>query len=112
MKQKKIEYCRKDERGELIQVNTGRWRQLNILKLKKGFSFGGHYHKLKEELFYIIKGEIKISIKNDGGTHSLLLKSGDCFLVEPYDNHTLHALKDSIVVEALSKPYNSNDIHE
>ena len=45
MQRLKVEYQRKEDRGTLTQVNSGDWKQLNILEIKKGNTFGGHYHK-------------------------------------------------------------------
>ena len=54
MKKLNVEYARNDSRGSLIQVSSGKWEQLNHLIIKAGNSFGGHYHKLKTELFYCL----------------------------------------------------------
>jgi mannose-6-phosphate isomerase-like protein (cupin superfamily) len=112
MQRLKAEYQRKEDRGTLTQVNTGEWKQLNILEIKKGNTFGGHYHKEKEELFYIVFGKVEFIIENEQGTFTESLGKGDCFLVEPYDTHTICALQDTIIVEVLSHPYSKEDTYE
>ena len=107
----KVEYIRKDKRGILIQINTGLWKQVNYLTIKKDEAFGGHYHRHKEELFYLIKGAVKVEIINkikQQGTR-LSFKKGECFLIEPMEKHTLYALKNSELVELLSEPYSQLD---
>jgi mannose-6-phosphate isomerase-like protein (cupin superfamily) len=111
MQKLKVEYQRKEDRGTLTQVNTGDWKQLNVLEIKKGDIFGGHYHKEKTELFYVIFGMVEFIIANDQGMFAETLIKGDCLLVEPYDKHTLCALKDATIVEVLSHPYSKEDIY-
>lgn len=112
MQRLKVEYQRKEDRGTLTQVNTGDWKQLNILEIKKGNTFGGHYHKEKEELFYVIFGKVEFIIENDKGLFTEILGKGDCLFVEPYDKHTLCALQDTTVVEVLSQPFSKEDNYE
>jgi mannose-6-phosphate isomerase-like protein (cupin superfamily) len=112
MQRLKVEYVRKEERGTLIQVSSGEWKQLNILEIKKGNTFGGHYHKEKEELFYVVFGKVEFIIENDKGTFTETLGKGDCLLVEPYDKHTICALQDSTLGELLSATYSKEDVYE
>ncbi len=105
------EFVREDDRGSLIQVNTDNWKQLNYLIIKQGEIFGGHYHKHKKELFYVIKGKVGISaIDKQGGKNIVLEKTGGCVVIEPYDLHTIAALEDSEIVEVLSEPFDKGDI--
>ena len=112
MKLLKPEFIRKESRGELVQVITGDFKQLNVLKIKKGKAFGGHYHKKKHEVFYIIKGKILLQILRGKKGKVEKLSEGDCFLVEPYDLHYLTAREDSILVEVLSQPFSEEDSYE
>lgn len=113
MKILKPEFERKDKRGRLIQIVTGDFKQLNFLEIKKGHKFGGHYHKKKREIFYVIKGEIQLETITEKGVEIItLFKEGSCFLVEPYDKHIIVAEEDSLLVEVLSEPYSKNDTYE
>ena len=111
MKRLQVEFKREDTRGFLIQVNTNSWKQMNHLFIIAGESFGGHYHKKKEELFYVTKGDVTIDIINDLGGKSIDLKKGDCVLVEPYDVHTVHAITDCEIIELLSESYSEEDTY-
>ena len=111
MQRLKVEYQRKENRGTLTQVNTGDWKQLNVLEIKKGETFGGHYHKEKTELFYVIFGEAEFVIENTQGVFTEQLAKGDCLLVEPYDTHTIYASKDVAIAEVLSHPYSEQDTY-
>jgi quercetin dioxygenase-like cupin family protein len=103
MKTIKAEYERTNERGSLIQVSTGEWKQVNVLKMNKGKTFGGHYHKKRTELFYVIQGELSMPDRK--------LHSGEAILIEPFDMHTFTACEDSIVLELLSTPFTEEDTH-
>lgn len=112
MQRLKVEYQRKEPRGILTQVNTGEWNQLNVIEIKKGEIFGRHYHKEKTELFYVVFGIVEFIIENEQGVFTELLNKGECLLVEPYDKHTLCAVKDATIVELLSTPYSKEDSYE
>jgi quercetin dioxygenase-like cupin family protein len=109
MKKEQVNYRREDERGSLVEISRGLWQQINHLTIKKGNSFGGHYHKYKKELFYLVKGEIEILIISDKGGQKVGMKPGDALLIEPYDEHTIRAIEDSEIVELLSKPFSEED---
>jgi quercetin dioxygenase-like cupin family protein len=102
-----VEFVRKDDRGELIQVSTGEWKQANILHIKKGKKLGGHYHKEHSELFYVIDGRIRFT----GRLTAIQLKTGDSLFIQPYDKHTFYALKNSTVLELLTRPYDKGDTY-
>lgn len=111
MKKLILEFRRADERGSLTQVNTGKWRQLNCLLIKKGETFGGHYHKHRIELFYCLRGSIRFKVENmlNKDKKIFYFKTGDCLLIEPFDKHTLYAREDTEIVELLNKPYDKED---
>ena len=111
MQRLNVEFVREDSRGSLIQINTDNWKQLNYLILNKGQEFGGHYHKHKKELFYVVKGKVNISaIDKQGGKNIIIERTDGCILIEPYDIHTLFAVEDSEIVELLSEPFDEKDI--
>mgnify|MGYP001613679146 CR=1 FL=1 len=109
MQRLNVEYSRIDERGTLIQINTGVWKQINYLSIKKNQSFGGHYHKHKKELFYVLRGFINMEIEKDNLHYCLPVKKGQCFLVEPYETHTIFADRNSELIELLSESFSKKD---
>ena len=106
------EYEREDHRGKLTQLITGSWKQANLIEIKKGKKFGGHYHKKKKEYFYILYGHVMMSVKIDGVEQTVFLRRGHSFIIEPYETHTLEATEDTSIVELLSKPYDEKDVYE
>lgn len=109
MRVKKVEFEYKDKRGAFKQITSGNWKQLNILETKKGFVRGGHYHKQTLEFFYVQKGKIKLMIKNlkTGSKKTGTYKNGECFVIGPFESHTIKAISDSMLVVLLSKIHNA-----
>ena len=109
MKILKPEFQRKDDRGSLTQVITDNFKQLNVLEIAKGEKFGNHYHKIKHEVFYIISGRILLKIdQNDW----IMMNEGTAFLIEPGDRHTIEAIRNTVIAETLSHPYDKGDTYE
>lgn len=105
----------KRDDGILIQISTGLWKQVNLLEIPKGETLGGHYHLGKEELFYIIRGEIAVHIKRnktDKNEDNFVIEKGNCVLIETGEEHTIIANKDSTVIELLSEPYDEGDSYK
>src|SRR3990167_1262013 len=111
MQRVKAEYIREDKRGRLIQVSTGIWRQVNYIFIRAGERFGEHYHKHKEELFFIIRGICEVSITNTKTKREFksTFRDGECFLIKPFENHTLFAFQDTEMIELLSSPFSKKD---
>lgn len=66
-----------------------------ILNLNKGFRCSMHYHKNKDETFYIIEG--KVLLEHDGKMK--ILKTGDIQRIEPGQKHRFTGLKNSKIIE-------------
>lgn len=108
------EYHRNDSRGSLTQIVSGDWKQINLLEIKAGETFGGHYHKEKTEYFYVISGTVKVEISNAKTGKEFVngMIESEAFIVEPYDKHTLTGITNCTVLELLSVPYNKEDCFE
>ena len=109
MKILKPEVVISDSRGILKEIEKSfTWKQLNYIFTKKGFVRGKHYHKHTLELYYIIKGRLELHIvdlkKKKESTY--LFKKGSCFIVEPYESHTLKFLTDVESIVLLSEKFN------
>jgi len=66
-----------------------------LLILKKGFRCSMHYHKNKDETFYINKG--KVLMETDG-KKSIMLQ-GDSIRLTPGMKHRFTGLEDSEIIE-------------
>ena len=58
-----------------------------------------HYHKIKHETFYIIKGRVKMDLA-DG---TIIMEQGDIFVIDQNTKHRFTRLDDSLSLES-SKP--------
>jgi len=66
-----------------------------IMLLKKGFRCSIHYHKIKEETFYILEGKMLIELEGE----KAIMKPGDVILIKPGQKHRFSALEDTKFAE-------------
>lgn len=109
-----IEYSRKDDRGILIQVITGKFKQLTMLAVKKGAKLGGHFHLKKKEVFYLLTGDITLSIRDKIKTKQIRLVSKKqppltCVVVDEHEVHSITANEDSMLVRIATEPFTEED---
>lgn len=109
-----IRWIPKNWGGEKIIVNNDKYCG-KILFFIKGKRASFHYHKKKEESFYVQSGAIKlysssllpedleVNIKHgialDEFCNVDVLERGDVFHLEPYTAHQIVALEDSEIFE-------------
>lgn len=68
---------------------------LKELFLRKGSESSLHYHESKEELFYIVKGRIKVQLDQEEED----LEPGDVLLISPGQRHQIRPLEDTLILE-------------
>lgn len=92
-----------DERGTLVQLLHDRCSQVNIVTSVAGAFRGGHYHKINTEIFYVISGEMNVTVSRDGKEESYAFTQGDMFEIEPYVIHSFDYTKDSMLAVMYDK---------
>ena len=72
-----------------------------ILKFNKDAKFSMHYHKLKEETFYVLKGKLLIkSIDlSNANRYEFEIKSGDIVDIPRFQPHQIIAIEESEIIE-------------
>jgi len=75
-----------------------------ILIVKRGYQCSYHYHKLKDETFYILEGMVNMIIEGE----SELLAQGESVRIYPYMKHRFVGVKDSQILE-ISTQHFEND---
>lgn len=73
-----------------------------LLYFVKGKKCSWHYHKLKDEVFYIQSGKLLVRYGFDTDktvANEILLERGDSFHVKPYLIHQMTALEDTEMFE-------------
>lgn len=66
-----------------------------LLFVKKGYQCSLHYHKVKDEMFLLSKGHIRLEL----GKKVLYLREGNFVRVPPGTLHRFRGLEDSVMVE-------------
>lgn len=69
------------------------------LVFKVGYQFSMHYHKIKDETFYVLTGKLYLETEYEGKHETRLLVAGDIVHIVPYMNHRLTALAPSEIIE-------------
>lgn len=64
-----------------------------------------HFHKIKDETFYIIKGSVLLEINDK----VKVLKPGDSILIKPNDKHRFTGLEESEIIEFSTHHYDGDD---
>jgi dTDP-4-dehydrorhamnose 3,5-epimerase-like enzyme len=101
-----------EERGEFAQIsyreNIG---HLAFFQIREGFFRGSHYHEIKEEVFYVIRGRIRALFKDleNGETEEHILTKGQKISVRPRCAHIFHGLEDALVIEYSPQFYDRAD---
>ena len=104
-----------EERGEFVQIAYQEaMHHLAAFEIKKGFSRGSHYHKKKEEIFYVFRGKIKAlfidmdTVQRD----ERILEKGDKIRVKIRCGHLFYGLEDALVIEYSPQVYDKEDTYK
>jgi len=101
-----------EERGEFVQIAYHEeMRHLAIFEIKKDHFRGNHFHKKKEEIFYVFGGKIT-AIFMDMDTlqrEEKILEKGDRIRLKPRCGHIFRALDDTLIVEYSPQDFDPED---
>ena len=84
-----------------------------ILRFEKGKRCSWHYHKVKDEVFYLLSGkmELRVSYEDDMSNAALLtLEKGDVFHVKTGMRHQMIAIEESELLEVSTKHFEEDSI--
>jgi len=70
-----------------------------ILTIKKGFQCSIHHHRVKEESFYVLGGQILMEINDTHKNDCFIMEEGDAVDIHTNLNHRFSAIKDSKIIE-------------
>ncbi len=81
-----------------------------ILRFNAGAQFSMHYHMLKHETFYVLKGRLELRCfeLSDATPHEGEIKQGDVIVIPPGNPHKLIALEDSEIIEISTQHFESD----
>lgn len=66
-----------------------------FLYLKKGKRCSMHYHKNKDETFYILSGKVLMEVKGE----EKIMRKGDSQHITPLMRHRFNGLEESVIIE-------------
>lgn len=81
-----------------------------LLVFKAGKKFSMHFHKIKQESWYVSKGQFQYTWvdMSTGTLHTDYLKEGDALTIMPYHPHQLEALEDGIIFEVSTQHFDED----
>ena len=101
-------------RGELAVLTDGSVpiRHLSYLELRPGMIRGNHYHKQRREWFYLISGELTLTMTDaKGGEKTVIqLRAGDLAYITPEIVHALNPVTPGSAIEFAAEPFDLTDV--
>ena len=81
-----------------------------FLKFNKDSRFSMHFHAIKHETWYILKGKFQVNWidTKTAETHKFILREGNTWVNDPLMPHQLICLKKGIIIE-ISSPDSVED---
>ena len=61
------------------------------LNLVQGYQCSLHYHKIKDETFYVLEGIVELELQEEGRPATVTLKKGEQYRLVPYTLHRFRA---------------------
>jgi mannose-6-phosphate isomerase-like protein (cupin superfamily) len=102
--------------GELAQFYNADEgiRYMAFIELLPGQVRGNHYHKVKEELVYVIRGEVSLSVADidSQASASVSLRAGDLAMIRTGIAHALRSVEPGQAIEFSSARFDPADIHK
>lgn len=74
--------------------------------LRKGQQSSLHYHRLKDETFYVLNGRIRLELENE----TTILEPGAVVRIHPHMTHRFGGLEDSVFFE-FSTGHSDEDVY-
>jgi len=104
-----------DSRGSFRGLTQQGWAEVNFVQTHPGQIRGGHYHRHTTELFFIISGDVEITIRHvmTNESKTFMARPGDLFLVEPLEIHTFRTRTVAQWINMLSEAFDAEqpDLH-
>lgn len=95
-----------DDRRVLIEwLRDFNVRSCKVLVAKEKCDVGNHHHKLKDEIFYLLKGRGKATLDEKEES----IKEGDVIFVPRNTTHSFILEEGSVLLGAGTRPYDTND---
>lgn len=103
------DFAFEDIRGKLTQLVHGGYTQVNVLESRKGVLRGEHFHKVSREAFFVVRGQVEVTLKKNAERQTESFGPGDFFEVPPFVVHSLHFPEDCVLVALYDIPVERED---
>jgi len=107
MELSEVKRVKKEWGEEIWMANTNLYCGKKLI-LKKGKRCSFHYHKNKDETFYIDSGKVLMQIEEE----KRILFPGEAVLIKPNTRHRFTGLKDSVIIEISTHHEDSDSYRE
>jgi len=97
-KKKLVNWVKKEWGHEEWIVNNDKYCGKKLV-FKEGYHFSMHYHKIKDETFYVLSGTMYLEMEYEGIKETHLVHPGDIIHILPNMLHRLTALTDASIIE-------------
>jgi mannose-6-phosphate isomerase-like protein (cupin superfamily) len=96
-----------------IEEFLGQIKQVNYFELTSNQIAGNHYHKEKDELFFIASGKVLFFFEENENRHCFYLSKGSKFLAPKKVTHTLFSPNNSAeLIELTNQVWNEGDTYK
>lgn len=118
LKKIKIKSAFTDKRGHIFDIWVEPVHHIGIVTYEKGTVRAKHYHKLSGQSNYVIKGKLKLVVKNmtikNSSLQTLTLNPGEMVIVPPNWYHAFTALvpSDMLFATSGSRKHGSKEYEE
>jgi quercetin dioxygenase-like cupin family protein len=79
-----------------------------LLYLDQGYRCSIHYHKIKDETFYIFSGKVLMELED----FKEVMEAGSSVRVPPYIKHRFTGIEDSIIIEISTQHFEEDSYRE
>jgi uncharacterized cupin superfamily protein len=100
--------------GELAQIHDGdpSIRYIATLELIPGTARGQHYHEVKVEHCYVVRGCLELLVRDvdSGESGRVIMEAGDLVVIQPRIAHTYRILEAGVAIEFAPTAFDPADI--
>jgi dTDP-4-dehydrorhamnose 3,5-epimerase-like enzyme len=101
-----------EEKGEFVQIAyQEEIHHLALFEIRRGFSRGNHYHRKKEQIFYVFRGKLRALFMDMESLQKeeKVLEKGEKIRMKPLCGHFFFALEDALLAEYSPQVYEEQD---
>ena len=105
-------FISKDERGDFKGISRNlKLEEINIINTNANQVRGNHFHTKTKELFYLINGTIRLTVKTLSGeiVYDDTVEAGKIFVIDENLLHTIYSITDTTWINALTKKMDQNN---